>query len=140
MTQKQMDKINENGASPSHATDPEALPKAKRRTFTAAYKLWALEEADKCREQQGQISKFLLLIPMQFFFTFFWPLARGSALATLPSKAGAVTAIYSLFGLLPIPLLFGWLSDSIGLTPAMFVTHLVAIILLGWLVARQTQQ
>ena len=59
MTQKQTDKINENGASPSQPTDPEVLPKAKRRTFTAAYKLWVLEEADKCREQPGQIGALL---------------------------------------------------------------------------------
>ena len=39
--------------------DPEVLPKAKRRTFTAAYKLWVLEEADKCREQPGQIGALL---------------------------------------------------------------------------------
>jgi transposase-like protein len=59
MTQKQTDKINENGASPSQPTDPEVLPKAKRRTFTAAYKQWVLEEADKCREQPGQIGALL---------------------------------------------------------------------------------
>jgi transposase-like protein len=35
------------------------LPKAKRRTFTAGYKLWVLEEADKCREQPGQLGKLL---------------------------------------------------------------------------------
>jgi transposase len=35
------------------------VPQAKRRTFTASYKLWVLEEADKCREQPGQIGALL---------------------------------------------------------------------------------
>lgn len=59
MTQKQVEKINENGTQPIHQPDPEVLPKAKRRTFTASYKLWVLEEADKCREQTGQIGALL---------------------------------------------------------------------------------
>lgn len=59
MTQKQVDKINENGHSPAEEPDPEVLPQAKRRTFTAAYKLWVLEEADKCRERPGQIGALL---------------------------------------------------------------------------------
>lgn len=59
MTQKQADKLNENGVGPAKRPDPEVLPKAKRRTFTAAYKLWVLEEADKCRQQPGQIGALL---------------------------------------------------------------------------------
>jgi transposase-like protein len=59
MTQKQADKIIGNGAGSTRRTDPEVVPKAKRRTFTAAYKLWVLEEADKCREQPGQIGALL---------------------------------------------------------------------------------
>ena len=59
MTQKQIDKINENGHRSAPKPDPEVLPQAKRRTFTAAYKLWVLEEADKCREQPGQIGALL---------------------------------------------------------------------------------
>ena len=56
MTQKQADKISENGIGPTERPDPEVLPKAKRRTFTADYKLWVLEEADKCREQPGKLA------------------------------------------------------------------------------------
>lgn len=59
MTQKQADKGSKNGAGPTRSADPEVLPKAKRRTFTATYKLWVLEEADKCREQPGQIGALL---------------------------------------------------------------------------------
>ncbi len=38
--------------------DPEVVPKAKRRNFTAAYKLRILAEADQCR-QSGQIGNLL---------------------------------------------------------------------------------
>ncbi len=59
MTQKQADKISENGTGQAHRPDPEVLPKAKRRNYTASYKLWVLEEADKCRQQPGQIGALL---------------------------------------------------------------------------------
>lgn len=59
MTQKQADKITGNGTGSIRQADPEVVPQAKRRTFTAAYKLWVLEEVDKCREQPGQIGALL---------------------------------------------------------------------------------
>lgn len=59
MTQKRENSINQNGAATIHRPDPEVVPKAQRRIFTASYKLWVLEEADKCREQPGQIGRLL---------------------------------------------------------------------------------
>lgn len=59
MMQKQAGKYSKNGTSPNQRPDPEVLPKAKRRNFTAQYKRWVLEEADKCREQPGQIGALL---------------------------------------------------------------------------------
>ncbi len=59
MTHNQADKRSENGSRPIHRPDPEVLPKAKRRIYTARYKLWVLEEADKCREQPGQVGALL---------------------------------------------------------------------------------
>ena len=59
MTQQQADKISENGTGQTQRPDPEVLPKAKRRNYTASYKLWVLEEADKCRQQPGQIGALL---------------------------------------------------------------------------------
>jgi transposase-like protein len=59
MTQNHVDKRSEHGSSPMHRPDPEVLPQAKRRTFTARYKLWVLEEAEKCREQPGQVGALL---------------------------------------------------------------------------------
>ena len=41
-----------------HRPNSEVTPKAKRRSFTAAYKLWVLEEADKCYKP-GQIGALL---------------------------------------------------------------------------------
>jgi transposase-like protein len=59
MTQKQADKISENSLIQVQRPDPEVLPRAKRRSFTASYKLWVLAEADKCRQQPGQIGALL---------------------------------------------------------------------------------
>ena len=59
MTHNQDKKIGKNGVRPTSRPDPEVVTKAKRRSFTAAYKLWVLGEADKCREQPGQIGALL---------------------------------------------------------------------------------
>ena len=59
MTQKQDHKIGKNGVNPTNLLNPEVMPKARRRTFTAGYKSWVLEEADKCREQPGQLGRLL---------------------------------------------------------------------------------
>ena len=47
-----------NGVSHKQRPDAEVVPKAKRRTFTAAYKLRILEEADRCT-QSGEIGALL---------------------------------------------------------------------------------
>jgi transposase-like protein len=44
--------------SPSNIADPEVVPKAKRRRFSAEYKRRILEEADNCTEA-GQIGALL---------------------------------------------------------------------------------
>ena len=60
MTQEQRKPIiNQNGVTADRRPDPEVVPKAKRRTFTANYKQWVLEEADKCREQPGRVGALL---------------------------------------------------------------------------------
>lgn len=59
MRQKQAEKISENSLIQVQRPDPEVLARAKRRNFTASYKLWVLEEADKCRQQPGQIGALL---------------------------------------------------------------------------------
>jgi len=59
MTHQQDRKMSKNGMVPTSQPNPEVTTKAKRRTFTAAYKAWVLTEADKCREQPGQIGALL---------------------------------------------------------------------------------
>jgi len=58
MTQKQTSN-RLNGTAAIQRPDPEVVPKAQRRNFTASYKGWVLEEADKCREMPGQIGALL---------------------------------------------------------------------------------
>ncbi len=47
-----------NGRTESAVPDPEVVPKAKRRQFSAAYKRRILEEADACTEK-GQMGALL---------------------------------------------------------------------------------
>lgn len=47
-----------NGHSPATVPDPEVVPRAKRRQFSAKYKLQILEEVDQC-DQPGQIGAVL---------------------------------------------------------------------------------
>jgi len=50
--------FNPNGSEPGRYTEPEVVPRATRRTFSAAYKLRIVEEADQCAER-GQIGALL---------------------------------------------------------------------------------
>lgn len=59
MTQKQKPIRNQNGVTADKRPDPEVVSKAKRRVFTARYKQWVLEEADKCLEQPGRVGALL---------------------------------------------------------------------------------
>ena len=58
MSQKQPSLINNNGAQAQNQPDPEVTPRARRRTFSAAYKAQILAEADACTER-GQIGALL---------------------------------------------------------------------------------
>ncbi len=50
--------FNPNGSEPDRYSEPEHVPRATRRTFSAAYKLRIVEEADQCNER-GQIGALL---------------------------------------------------------------------------------
>lgn len=58
MSQKQLTTNNQNGARSPIQPDPEVTPRAKRRTFSAAYKVRILAEADACTER-GEIGALL---------------------------------------------------------------------------------
>lgn len=82
----------------------------------------------------GIWTRFLLAVPLSFFFAVYWPIGKAQSLASAPGRGGAVTAVLSLFGLVPIPLLFGMVAERITLTTAMLWVHLGAMALLVLLV------
>ena len=66
--------------------DPEVVPKAKRRQFTAKYKLRILEEADRCSER-GQIGELLRREGLYSSHLSKWR-ARGQLQGLSPKKRG----------------------------------------------------
>jgi transposase-like protein len=58
MSQYKTTTINGKDSSARHQPDPEVVPRAKRRQFSATYKLRILQEVDECK-QRGQIGALL---------------------------------------------------------------------------------
>ena len=58
MSQKQTIKTGDNNTEKVEVPDPEVVPRAKRRRFTAGYKLSVVEEADRCSEP-GEVGALL---------------------------------------------------------------------------------
>lgn len=58
MSQNQTIKTGDNSTDKVEVPDPEVVPRAKRRRFTAGYKLRIVEEADRCSEQ-GEVGTLL---------------------------------------------------------------------------------
>lgn len=82
----------------------------------------------------GVAPRFLLALPLNFLFAVFWPIGRAQSLASVPGRAGTVTALNSTFAVLPLPLLFGLLAEAITLTTATLVVQVGALLLLALLV------
>ncbi len=80
----------------------------------------------------GIWTRFLLAVPLNLAFALLWPISRAQSLAAIPGKAGAVTAIHSLFSILPLTLLFGLFAQSVSLTTAMLVVQLPTILVMLW--------
>lgn len=78
----------------------------------------------------GIWTRFLLALPLNFFFALYWPIGRAQSLSSAPGRAGAVTAVNALFGLVPFSLLFGLLAQWMTLTAATFWVCLTALLLL----------
>lgn len=55
-----------------------------------------------------------------------WPILHARALAAVPGRGGAVTAVTALVGLLPLHAAFGWLAERVGLTASMMAVHVTA--------------
>jgi FSR family fosmidomycin resistance protein-like MFS transporter len=60
--------------------------------------------------------RFLLGSPLSFLLAFFWPIGRAQLLASAPGRAGTTVVLFTLFRLLPLPLLLGGLAESTSLT------------------------
>ncbi len=58
MSQNQTIKTGEDGTGKVEVADPEVVPRAKRRRFTAGYKLRIVEEVDRCSEP-GEVGTLL---------------------------------------------------------------------------------
>jgi MFS family permease len=59
-----------------------------------------------------------------------WPILHARALAALPGRAGAVSALTALVGVLPLHAAFAWLAARVGLTAGMLVVHVGATVAL----------
>jgi transposase len=78
-----------NGSEPGRHHEPEVVPRATRRTFSAAYKLRVVEEADRCTEH-GQIGAMLRREGLYSSQLATWRRAReaGALQAMTPKKRG----------------------------------------------------
>lgn len=57
-----------------------------------------------------------------------WPILHARALAAVPGKAGAVSAVTALVGVVPLHAGFGWLAGRVGLTAGMLWVHVTAAV------------
>lgn len=73
----------------SQRPDPEVVPRAKRRQFTAKYKLRILQEADRCRER-GELGELLRREGLYSSHLSKWrqQRARGQLQGLAPKKRG----------------------------------------------------
>ena len=69
-------------------------------------------------------------VPLAFFWSLLWPIARARSLTAVPGRAGAVTAVLTLFAIVPMSLLFGVAAEVLGLRPAMLAVAVAALVLL----------
>ncbi|MCB0216687.1 MAG: MFS transporter, partial [Chloroflexi bacterium] len=81
----------------------------------------------------GLAARFLLGAPLAFLMALYWPIGRAQAIASVPGRAGALTALTALYSLLPSSLGLGWLGDRIGLTPSLLGVY--GLSMLGMLLA-----
>ncbi len=93
MSHKQPVKVSKNGSlngySPTVKADQEVVPKAKRRMFSAEYKLRILAEADACTER-GDVGALLRREGLYSSHLDKWRMQRqrGALRALVPQKRG----------------------------------------------------
>jgi len=69
-------------------------------------------------------------VPLAFLWALLWPIGRARSLTSVPGKAGAVTAVTTMFAVVPMSLLFGVLAETAGLRPAMLSVAVAALVFL----------
>jgi hypothetical protein len=84
----------------------------------------------------GVASKFAIGLPLQVLLAVLWPVAQGELLSSVPGRAGALTALRSLFGFVPLTVAVGLLAESAGLTTAMLAFTLAGLAVMALAVLR----
>ena len=89
MSHSESPQVNAESERQAQLPEPEVLPRAKRRRFSAAYKLRILEEADRCTER-GQIGALLRREGLYSSLLSKWrqQRARGQLDALSPQRRG----------------------------------------------------
>lgn len=98
--------------------DGRALLAAASVASLVAFPAWLLVP--------GFVAKLVLVVLRDAATAPLWPIVHARALAAVPGRAGAVTALTALSGLLPIHAAFGWVAEQVGLTRSMLWLHLAA--------------
>lgn len=83
----------------------------------------------------GVAGKVALGLPLAFGTAWVWPISRARTLQSVPGRAGAVSALTTLTGLVPGAMVVGLLAGALGLTSAFAVVVLPGMVLLTWLAA-----
>jgi MFS transporter, FSR family, fosmidomycin resistance protein len=103
-------------------TSPRQIMITSAAMLLLLYPAWYLVPATWARFAVGA--------PLGFLFAAFWPITRSAALTTESSRPGAVTAVSSVMGLVPLALAVALLAEAVGLTAALLGTQVVGIALI----------
>jgi MFS family permease len=79
--------------------------------------------------------RFILSVPISFLFAVYWPIGKAQSLTAVPGRGGTITAVLSLFGLVPLPLFFGLLAEKFDLSRAMlwiYAGATLTMLFLAW--------
>jgi hypothetical protein len=84
----------------------------------------------------GILAKFAIGLPLNALLGVLWPVAQGELLSSVPGRAGAVTALRSLFGFVPLTVFVGLLAESRGLTLSMGAFHVAGLVVMALAITR----
>ena len=84
----------------------------------------------------GIAAKFAIGLPLNALLGVLWPVAQGGLLSSVPGRAGAVTALRSVFGFVPLTVFVGLLAESRGLTLSMGAFHVAGLVVMALAITR----